>query len=158
MIEILIESKEVRSASVICYNNEEENCQLCKQIKIHLQTQNISSNLKRMDDVLGNALDGYRGCEDDVLLLHYSSTSMIYNSYIAFEMISRARQKLLLLMSEGFLHEHECMSPFQKIIKELSKHEELCENKTCQEHGWSKKKVIEVRECFSLFSLEGEYK
>ena len=156
MIEMLVESKEAKSASIICDNGKED-CRLCKQLRNHLQTQNISSNLKSIKSMKNGYIleSGFTGCEDDALLLHFPSTaSPTSNQIYQFEILSRARQTLLLLMSEKRLNMKD--NAFGKMIKEFSKHEEICKNKTCQEHGWSKKKVIEVRKCPFLSSYESD--
>ena len=44
-------------------------------------------------------------------------------------------------MSENTLNQN---FSFFKALKQLTKHENNCENKVCQEKGWIKKKVIDV--------------
>ena len=48
------------------------------------------------------------------------------------------------MMSEYALNQNDS---FIKALNDLTKHEEICENKVCQEKGWTKKKVIDVRDC-----------
>ena len=49
------------------------------------------------------------------------------------------------MMSENVLYKLYGFYTFN-VLQELTNHEENCENKVCQENGWSNKKVIEVHE------------
>ena len=113
-------------------------------MKIRIK-DNLSSRLKSIR--AGNGFlrtAGFGGCEEENVFIHLPSTT-IYNLY--FEIMSRSRKRLVLMMSENVLN---AGYPFHEALKELTKHEKICEDKVCQEHGWSKKKVIEVHEVAAL--------
>ena len=81
-----------------------------------------------------------KGCEKDNLVLHYSG---LFGYNDQFELISRARKRLILIMDFKDL---ESEFTFCKAMKELRNHSETCKNDMCKEHEWNKMEVIEVEE------------
>ena len=69
---------------------------------------------------------------------------------VSFELLSRARKRLLLVISDNVLR-YETFD-FTRVLFQLLDHgKKYCKNKICLEQGWEKEKVIEVREVdFSL--------
>ena len=81
-----------------------------------------------------------RGWEKDNFVIHYSG---LLGSNNQFELISRARKRLILIMDSKDL---ESVYTFCKVMKELKNHSYPCTNITCHKKKWYKKKVLEVIE------------
>ena len=142
IFEILDIEKRNENISIIC-GNANEDCSLCQDIKTTLQINNQLSSLTSIrgdNGFLGST--GYGGSEEDNVFIHLPSNTD--DNPFAFELFSRSRKRLVLMISENALN--GCY-PLNRALNELTKHEEICENKLCQEKGWAKKKVIDVRDC-----------
>ena len=81
---------------------------------------------------------GFRGCEQNNIILHFDE---LFDHYPVFECFSRARQNLIIVVSKRVL---EGDHPVPKAIKEILKHEDKCERDTCKENLWYKWKVANV--------------
>lgn len=142
------DSNAQNSVSCICINQKED-CRLCELIKEHYKNKPGSvqkMSLYRKDDKKGLEIflpSGFNGCEDDTTIIHFStSTILSFPNDVSFELFSRARKKMLIMISEHLLEDYY---PFCKTLKELINHdEEECINSYCKEHDWTKKKVINV--------------
>ena len=84
---------------------------------------------------------GFRGCEQDNIVLHFSDCSN--SGYLAYELFSRARKNLIVILSKKYLEEDD---PFSKTIKEILRHEENCKSPICREHQWYNKKVMDWKD------------
>ena len=147
IMELVDITEEDMNMSVLCYKRNED-CSLCQQINIELQKQNVIPKMRTMRDDDGDLRSsGFSGCEDDVLFIHFPAVN--YYNKLSFEMFSRARRKLLLLMDDSFDFESNKDLTFYKTLAELIEHEENCNNKSCKKQGLSKEKVIEFYD-FSL--------
>ena len=73
------------------------------------------------------------------LIIHFDDNSA--PEFEPFEFFSRARQKLIVLLSKTALERDD---PWQKAIKEMLRHEEKCKNQNCKENGWNELKIIDV--------------
>ena len=121
-------------------------------INIELQKQNVIPKMRSMRDDDGDLMSsGFSGCEDDVLFIHFTLTTNLND--LSFEMFSRARRRLLLLVDEDTLNFDY---HFQKTLKELMKHEENCDNESCDKQGLSKEKMIEILDCPFLSNNESD--
>ena len=146
--DIFVISKTKEKISIIC-DNKNEDCNFCQHMKIRIK-DNLSTRLKSIRSDSGNLkTTGYGGCEEDNVFIHLLSKTLY--DYHNYEMFSRARKKLMLMMSENTLNKYRTLCG---VVKELRNHEQNCENKACQENGWSKKKVIEVHEVAALKDYE----
>ena len=86
-----------------------------------------------------NDSSGFRGCEQDNLIIHFD---YVLNDAPYFERFSRARQNLIGILEETTLLFVDY--PFPSTMNEMLKHEENCENEKCKENGWDKLKVVDV--------------
>ena len=74
------------------------------------------------------------------MVIHYSGLSNLAGQ---FELISRARKRLILIMDSNDL---DSGNPFFKEMKELRNHSKTCRNSTCQKYNWDKTEVFDVIE------------
>ena len=141
-------SKTKEKISIIC-TIANEDCKFSQQMKIRIK-DNLSSRLKSIWSYDGLLSDtGYGGCEEDNVFIHHPKTRDSW--YFDFDLLSRARKRLVMMMSEYLL---DTYFPFLCTWNVLTNHEENCKNKVCQENGWSNKKVIEVHEVNALKDYE----
>ena len=135
-----------KSLSAICVRSsfkkafgwwEKEECTFCLSINWQFPEKD-GSNPKLVQIGLLDSSSGYRGCEQDNLIIHFDDVLI---DSIFFESFSRARKSLIVISSKSGL---EIDNPFRKTIRGLLKHEEKCENQKCKEQGWDKLKVIDV--------------
>ena len=122
-----------------CETGEEE-CSFCKSINSQFQNKDDSTPKLVHQGALWES-SGFRGCEQNNLIIHFDYTGYGYTGYTIFECFSRARQNLIVIISQTELKEN---SAFQNAINEMLRHEEKCENQKCKENGWNKLKVVDV--------------
>ena len=65
-----------------------------------------------------------------------------YDRECVFELLSRARKRMIIIVDYEYV---EIDDLFFETINEMRSHPETCTNITCQEKGWDKLKVIEVK-------------
>ena len=91
---------------------------------------------------------GFSGCENDITFLHYENVSVksYRNDYFsAVELFSRARKKILIMMSKDELNTSD-NNWFFASLKEMIVHgENKCENEYCRREGLNNKKVLITR-------------
>merc|ERR1712126_353133 len=127
ILEIFDIEKRNENISIICLN-EKEDCSLCQDIKTTLRINDQLSSLTSIRSYNGIlSSTGFGGSEEDNVFIHLQSN--LNYSYIAFELLSKSRKRLVLMMSENALNRN---NSFYKTLKELTKHGEICENKMCQ--------------------------
>ena len=117
------------------------------------------ATMKLMLTEIADELDiNVTGCEKDTLVFHYSD--FVNPTHYQYEIISRARKGLILIMDSKYFNKFEnyfglwvpnifgirLPNTFYRVMKELRDHSKSCKNDTCKEHGWSKTKVLEVVE------------
>ena len=124
--------------SVLCVTNYKKECPFCRSI--YLKSCDATSKLVVTSNYKNTS--GYRGCEQDTLIIHLKD---LYSNHRSFETLSRARKNMIMIVDKRSL-ENKRSPPglFHKTIKEILKHHETCENQKCKENGWEKLKVIDV--------------
>ena len=124
--------------SAICFRDiDQRECRFCRSILSQFQTHDIYHPKLFHEGIPSNS-SGFRGCEQDNIILHFDA---LYAHYPIFECFARARKILIVILSKTVL---EGDHPFQKAIKETMKHEETCKNEVCKEKRWDKLKVVNV--------------
>jgi hypothetical protein len=130
------------SLSCLCLDDNKA-CSLCKDIQSYYKKgMNHDQKLGTNDGYYNGS--GYIGCEDENLIIHFTSSSLMstFYDYTSFELLSRARERLWLMMEEEYLN-HDLT--FMKTLVEMMNHDEQdCKNEVCKKEGWTKKKVLDI--------------
>ena len=131
--------------SILCFYSHQD-CRLCEKIKKYYEThvgRHVKMHVTR--NILGEALShDFNGCEDDVCITHFKRVKNDPSIYDAYEVISRPRKKLLMMIDKEDL---KFQSPLPKVLHEIEIHEQKdCMNRFCKSGGWTRKKVMDVYE------------
>ena len=128
--------------SILCLNRHDD-CILCKKIRNHCEKEIGEPKMVMSRDDDGDCTtSGYDGCEDENVIIHYTSSSYTGYEDVPFDLLSRARRKMLLLFEEAYLKYN---NPFSKTISEMISHDKQnCGNTLCKNEGWTKKKVVNL--------------
>ena len=120
-----------------CITGDDEECPFCKSMNSQFENKDDSTP-KLVHKCYAFATSGYRGCEQNNLIIHFDYA---YSGTPSFECFSRARQNLIVIISKSILEENHT---FQNTIKEILTHDQKCENEKCQENEWTKLKFVDV--------------
>ena len=116
---------------------------MCQKLNEEYQIED-DSTIKMGFIEIGDQWDcNVKGCEKDNFVIHYSG--LVYYGG-QFELISRARKRLILIMDSKDLDRTFFIPTFFKVMKELRNHSETCKHEMCKKNDWNKKEVIEVVE------------
>ena len=126
-----------KSLSSMCIRGYGEECPFCRAINLKFQNKD-DSTIKLFHKGGYRDSSGFRGCEQNNLILHIDDAS---GGAFVFEGFSRARQNLIVIISQTELKRNY---PFQNTIKEMLTHEKKCKNQQCKENGSDKLKVVDV--------------
>ena len=131
-----------KSLSAICIHGYGQECTFCSSINSQFQNKDDSTP-KLVHKGGFRDSSGFRGCEQNNLVVHFDYA---IGGTLAFECFSRARQNLFVIISKTQLEQNETLA---NAIKEMLRHEEKCENKSCKDNELDKLKVVDV-EYFGL--------
>ena len=65
-----------------------------------------------------------------------------FYDYTSFELLSRARERLWIMMEEEYLN-HD-LTFMKTLVKMMNHDEQDCKNEVCKKEGWTKKKLLDI--------------